>query len=114
MEARFALMDSAGVDRQVLSVSPLVPHFADVAQAVHAARMANDLYAEFVGRSPERFSAFAALPLPHMDAALTELARGLDDMGQVGAAVTTDVLGVSLADPSLGPALVVLDASDGA
>jgi predicted TIM-barrel fold metal-dependent hydrolase len=103
VEARFALMQSAGVDRQVLSVSPLVPHFADAEQAVHAARMANDQYAEFTGRYPERFSAFAALPLPHMDEALKELARGLDDLGMVGATVTTDVLGASLADPSLAP-----------
>ena len=32
-----------------------------------------------------RFAAFAALPLPHMDAALKELARGLDDLGMAGA-----------------------------
>ncbi|WP_203881612.1 amidohydrolase family protein [Planotetraspora kaengkrachanensis] len=109
VEARFALMDSAGVDRQVLSVSPRVPHFADEAQAVRAARLANDLYAEVTGRHPERFSAFAALPLPHMDATLKELARGLDELGMVGAAVTTDVLGASLADPSLAPLWEELD-----
>lgn len=109
LEARFSLMDSAGVDRQVLSVSPLVPHVANESQAVHAARLANDLYAEIVGRYPGRFLAFAALPLPHMDAALSELARGLDDLRMVGATVTTDVLGVSLADPSLAPLWEELD-----
>jgi 6-methylsalicylate decarboxylase len=109
VEARFALMDSAGVDRQVLSASPAVPHFADEARAVRAARMANDQYAEFTGRYPDRFSAFAALPLPHMDAALKELARGLDDLGMAGATVTTDVLGASLADPPLAPLWPELD-----
>jgi predicted TIM-barrel fold metal-dependent hydrolase len=109
LDARFALMDSAGIDRQVLSVSPRVPHLADEAQAVRAARLANDLYAEFTERYPERFSAFAALPLPHLDAALKELTRGLDDLGMVGAAVTTDVLGTSLADPSLAPLWEELD-----
>ncbi|GAA4632939.1 amidohydrolase family protein [Actinoallomurus vinaceus] len=109
LEARLALMDSAGVDRQVLSVAPRVPHFADEAQAVHAARLANDLYAGFTTRYPQRFSAFAALPLPHLDAALKELARGLDDLGMVGATVTTAVLGGSLADPSLAPLWEELD-----
>ena len=109
LEARFALMDSAGVDRQVLSVSPRVPHLADRAQAVNAARLANDQYAGFADRYPERFSAFAALPLPHMDAALAELARGLDELGMLGATVTTDVLGVPLADASLEPLWQELD-----
>ena len=109
LEARFALMDSAGVDRQVLSVSPRVPQFADADQAVHAARLANDQYAEFTSLHPDRFSAFAALPLPHVDAALKELARGLDELGMLGATVTTDVLGTSLADPALTPLWEELD-----
>ncbi|NMO51481.1 amidohydrolase [Actinoplanes sp. TBRC 11911] len=109
LDARFRLMDSAGVDRQVLSVSPRVPHLVDEREAVQAARLANDTYAEFTAHYPERFSAFAALPLPHLDAALTELARALDDLGMLGAAVTTDVLGKSLADPVLTPLWEELD-----
>ncbi|MFC4907040.1 amidohydrolase family protein [Actinomadura gamaensis] len=109
LAARFELMDSAGIDHQVLSISPQVPHFADADHAVTAARYANDMYAELTARFPSRFSAFAALPLPHVDAALTELARGLDELGMVGAAVTTDVLGTSLAAPSLAPLWEELD-----
>ncbi|HVQ89910.1 MAG TPA: amidohydrolase family protein [Mycobacteriales bacterium] len=109
LAARFAVMDSAGVDQQVLSVSPLVPQFTEAAPAVRAARLANDGYAEFVERYPQRFSAFAALPLPHLDETLKELARGLDDLEMVGATVTTDVLGASLADASLAPLWAELD-----
>src|SRR5580765_2688803 len=64
-DKRFATMDSAGVDLQVLSVSPQSPHFENKERAVTAARRANDMYAEAVHRWPTRFAAFAALPLPH-------------------------------------------------
>ncbi|MEI5132142.1 hypothetical protein RB199_08115 [Streptomyces libani] len=52
-------------DHQTLSVSPQGPYFADAGQAVTAARYANDHYAGLVRDHPTRFSAFAALPLPH-------------------------------------------------
>jgi 6-methylsalicylate decarboxylase len=70
LEARFALMRSAGVDMQVLSATPASPHFEREADAVAAARWVNDEYADLVRRFPHRFRAFASLPLPHVDAAL--------------------------------------------
>jgi 6-methylsalicylate decarboxylase len=103
LKARFELMDSAGVDLQVLSATPASPHFEDEADAVAAARRVNDEYAAVVRRFPDRFRAFVALPLPHVDAALDELDRGLGQLGMVGAAVTTSVLGRSVADPAFEP-----------
>ncbi|MFI8966925.1 hypothetical protein ACIGO8_32995 [Streptomyces sp. NPDC053493] len=50
LEARFALNGTAGIEHQVLSVSPQVPHFADRENAVTAAKYANDLYAAVLGR----------------------------------------------------------------
>jgi aminocarboxymuconate-semialdehyde decarboxylase len=91
------------VDLQVLSVPPVSPHLADEAAAVRAARLVNDEYADVVARYPGRFRALAALPLPHADAALKELTRALDDLGAVGAAVTTSVLGRGLGDPVFEP-----------
>jgi 6-methylsalicylate decarboxylase len=88
---------------QVLSASPQLPHFDDEAHATCAARFANDLSAEIVRRHPERFVAFAALPLPHVDAALTELERALDQLGMVGVTITTSILGRSPADPTFTP-----------
>ncbi|MFI9380698.1 amidohydrolase family protein [Kutzneria sp. NPDC052558] len=103
LAARFAQMDAAGVDLQILSVTPVSPHVPDEAAAVAAARFANDEYAEIVARYPDRFRAFAALPLPHIDASVKELTRALDDLGMVGAAVTTSVLGRGLDDPAFEP-----------
>ncbi|MGW3012463.1 amidohydrolase family protein [Streptomyces sp. NPDC001219] len=102
LAARFALNDAAGIDHQILSVSPQGPYFADAGQAVTAARYANDHYAGLVRDHPARFAAFAALPLPlpHLDASLAELARALDELGMAGAGVTTDIFGRSLDDPA--------------
>ncbi|MEV6072212.1 amidohydrolase family protein [Nocardia sp. NPDC052001] len=109
LEARFALNDSAGIEHQVLSVTPQSPHFTHHDHAVDAARLVNDQYADIVARHPDRFSAFVALPLPHIDAALKEMTRGLDDLGMAGVAVTTDILGRSLADPHFAPLFEELD-----
>ena len=103
LAARFAQMDAAGVDLQVLSVPPVSPHLPDEAAATGAARVVNDEYAEAVAKHPDRFRAFAALPFPHTDAAVKELTRALDDLGMAGAAVTTSVLGRGLGDARFEP-----------
>ncbi|MFI1014824.1 amidohydrolase family protein [Streptomyces sp. NPDC020965] len=109
IEARFALMDSAGVTHQVLSAAPQSPHFHDADHALHAARFVNDQYAETVRKWPDRFLAFASLPLPHTDLALRELARAVDELGMAGACVTTSVLGRTLAEPEFAPLYEELD-----
>jgi aminocarboxymuconate-semialdehyde decarboxylase len=103
LRKRFDLMDAAGIQMQILSVTPASPHFEQQVDAVKAARLANDEYAAITRRFPDRFRAFAALPLPHTEAALAELRRALDELGMVGAAVTTSVLGRPLSDPAFHP-----------
>ena len=109
IEARLELMDSVQVQIQVLSISPQLPYFEDKARAVEAARAINDLYADLVRRYPTRFAAFAAVPLPHIDAALDEMERALDDLHMVGITAATSVLGHSLADPQFEPFYAELD-----
>ncbi|TCO53113.1 amidohydrolase family protein [Actinocrispum wychmicini] len=109
LDARFALMDRAGIDLQVLSTAPASPHFDNEAHAVEAAQRVNDEYAETVRRHPDRFRAFVSLPLPHTDAALVELGRGLDDLGMLGAAITTSVLGRPVDAPEFLPVYAELD-----
>ena len=109
LEARFRVMDRAGVDRQILSASGLMPYFADAASGVRTARYLNDLYAQLVHAHPLRFEAFGALPLPHIQDSLAELARCFDDLRFVGISVATSVLGTSLADPVFDPVYAELD-----
>src|ERR1700674_1612646 len=54
MDKRFAQMEAAKAELQVLSVCPQAPHFEDKTQAVTAARKINDLYAEVVRKWPKK------------------------------------------------------------
>ena len=106
---RFAAMDRAGIDREILSVSGLAPYFADETSAVAGARFANDLYAEIVREQPNRFAAFGVLPMPHASASIDEIARTLDELHFWGVTVTTSILGVSPASPQFDPIYAELD-----
>jgi aminocarboxymuconate-semialdehyde decarboxylase len=101
--ARFDAMDRAGITLQILSISGVAPYFHDRDAAIAGARLANDTYAELVRAHPGRFAAFATLPMPHVDAALDELRRALDELGAIGVTLSTSVLGKSLGDPHFTP-----------
>jgi aminocarboxymuconate-semialdehyde decarboxylase len=109
LDYRFRVMAEAGIDMQVLSVPPQFPYLEKEQNAVEAARLANDLCADLAQQYPDRFRVFACFPLPHMDASLRELARGMDELGAVGAAVGTTVRGKSIADPAFDPLFAELD-----
>lgn len=103
LAARLQIMTDAGVQMQVLSVAGDLPYFEREADAITAARLANDLFAGLVTRYSDRFAAFATMPLPHVDASLEEVARALDTLGMVGVTVATSVLARSLVDPDFEP-----------
>lgn len=84
-EGRLALMDEAGVDMQVLSLTTPGLHNLAPEDSVALARRTNDLIAEAVARRPDRFQGFAALPSPAPDAAPRELERAVRDLGLKGA-----------------------------
>ena len=106
---RFAAMDRAHVDKQILSASGVTPYSLEEKNAVEGARFINDLYTGIVRELPDRFAAFAVLPMPHIQAALAETARSLDELDMWGVTMTTSVLGTSLADPSFDPLYAELD-----
>ena len=103
LDERVDLLTEVGIDMQVLSFGQRQPYLARQEDAVAAARVANDLYADVCRTYPERFRAFAAVPLPHIDAALAELERCLDTLGMVGAALGCSVAGRPLDDSILDP-----------
>lgn len=105
---RLQLMNDAGVDHQVLS--PTVgPYATDVRQARRLARLVNEAHAALAREHPDRFSFFAALPLPHVDDALAELRYAFDTLGAAGAVIHCSVGDLSVADPSFEPVLAELD-----
>jgi predicted TIM-barrel fold metal-dependent hydrolase len=100
LEDHFRNMDHSKVDMQILSVSGQLPYFAKESDAVDAAKLGNDIYARVVREFPKRFAAFACAPLPHVQAAIAETRRALDELGMVGVTAGTVVLGQSIADPA--------------
>lgn len=103
LEARLRLMDRAGIEIQVLSASPQLPYAEGQEKAAQVARFVNDQYAELVGRYPDRFRAFAALPMPNVEVSLGEMRRALDELGMVGVVMNTTVLGRALVEPEYQP-----------
>jgi 6-methylsalicylate decarboxylase len=109
LEARLRLMDRAGVQMQVLSACPQMPYGEDADKAAEAAQFVNDQYAGLVERYPDRFGAFAALPMPHVAESIGELGRALDELGMAGIAMNTSVAGRALAEPGFEPVFAALD-----
>jgi predicted TIM-barrel fold metal-dependent hydrolase len=103
LEARLRLMDRAGVQMQVLSACPQMPYGEDGQKAATAARFVNDQYASLVQDHPDRFRAFAALPMPHLQESLGEMGRALDELGLTGVAMNTTVLDRALVEPEYEP-----------
>ncbi len=87
-DTRLRLMDAHGIETMILSLNaPAVQAIADRGRAVEIARRANDVLAEECARRPDRFRAFAALPMQDPEAAALELQRCIRDLGFVGALV---------------------------
>lgn len=109
LAARLKLMDRAGVEMQVLSACPQMPYSNDKDAAVRVARFVNDQYAAVVKAHPDRFRAFVATPMPHIEESIAEIARGLDELGMVGVCMNTTINNVPLIDPSFEPIFAELN-----
>jgi aminocarboxymuconate-semialdehyde decarboxylase len=109
LDERADLLTEIGVDLQVLSEGQRQPYLPREADAVAAARLANDLYADACRAYPTRYAAFATVPLPHVDAALAELERCLDTLGMLGVGLGCSVAGRPLDDPAFEPFFAELD-----
>jgi 6-methylsalicylate decarboxylase len=100
---RLGQMDEAGVLMQVLSPAASPPYAEKEADAVAAARLVNDSYAELAQKYPGRFAAVVSLPLPHIDASLHEMERGLDQLGMLGVSMTCSCFDRSTAEAEFEP-----------
>src|SRR5581483_1094771 len=106
---RLERMDDAGVLMQVLSPAASPPYAEKVEDAIEAARLINDAYATLAQRYPERLGAFVSLPLPHIDASLREIERGLALPGMLGVTINCSVFDRSAAEVEFEPVYEELD-----
>jgi 2,3-dihydroxybenzoate decarboxylase len=81
-------MDRHGIEMMILSLNaPAIQAIHDTKRAIEVARQANDALAGEVRKRPDRFAAFAALPMQDPEAAGFELTRCVKELGMVGALV---------------------------
>ena len=97
-DTRFAAMDAAGIDLQVLSHNQPGCQALDAASAVPVAREANDFLFEAVKAHPTRFAGLAALPTAAPIAAAKELDRAVTALGFKGAMINGHTQGSFLDD----------------
>jgi len=99
-ERRLQSMDEAGITVQVLSNTGPGPDLVSGADGVALARDLNDHLAAAIARHPNRFAGFAVLPMQSPEAAASELARAVKDLGFVGALINGTTEGRFLDHPS--------------
>lgn len=97
------MMDEAGIETGILSISAPGVHFGDDAAARELARDLNDYQAELVKEHPGRFGHFAVLPLPDFDGAVAEAVRALDELHADGVLLLSNAHGRYLGDPAYEP-----------
>jgi 6-methylsalicylate decarboxylase len=98
-EDSLAVMDRYGIDAALLSVSSPGLSFGDARKAREMARSLNEFAAWSARRWPGRFGFFAVLPLPDVEATLSEVEYALDALGASGVGLLSNHEGVYLGDP---------------
>jgi len=101
IEERIREMDEHGIDRQFLSF--LTDNvFAEEtlkespAKRLELSRVINDYLAEITRQHPDRFMAFADIPLLDIDDAIRELRRAVKELGLHGVTLWTNIHGMPL------------------
>jgi len=96
-------LDRFGIDTAYTSLG--VPGAADASLA----RTCNEYAADLARDHPGRFGVLASLPLPNVDASLSELAYALDELRVDGVGLLSNYGGRHLGDPLFAPLLGELD-----
>jgi predicted TIM-barrel fold metal-dependent hydrolase len=108
-EDSLSIMDRYEIDTAIISVPLPVWYLQNTKQAAEMARSLNEFGAQCVARWPKRFGLFAMLPLPDVDAALSEIDYALDTLHADGIVLLSNYAGIYLGDPRFEPVFAELD-----
>jgi 6-methylsalicylate decarboxylase len=96
-EGSLQTMAELGVATAILSVStPGTTFLHDAADAAALARDLNDYGAHLIASQPERFGLFATIPMPHINEAVAETVRALDELRADGVVLLANNDGIYL------------------
>lgn len=102
-ESAIDLMDEAGIDVAVTSISTPGVHLGDDVAARALARRCNEFAAELILNCPGRFGGFACVPLPDVEGALREVEYALDHLKLDGVVLFSNARGIYLGDRRFAP-----------
>lgn len=94
------VMDKNGIATAIMSISTPGVYFKDNSFSRDLARRCNEYAARLMSDYPDRFGAFASLPLPDVEGALQELEYAIDTLKLDGVALLSNVEGHYLGDPA--------------
>jgi aminocarboxymuconate-semialdehyde decarboxylase len=100
---RTGVLEKAGIDTQVITLTTPGTHIEEPARAAELARLVNDAFARVVAERGPRFTALATLPLNDPAASVAEFDRAVNQLGFRGAMLFSNVNGVALADERYWP-----------
>lgn len=100
---RLELMDSLGVDLQVLSVPSPNVYFLDGSGAERLAGAVNEELSGIVRAHPARFRALAMVPMQDPGLAQRTTLHAIDQLGMAGVMLLTNINGVPLDDTRYEP-----------
>src|SRR6266516_1904447 len=108
-EGSLAVMDRYEIDAALLSVSSPGVCFGHATKNRDMARSLNEFAAQCVARWPRRFGFFAVLPLPDVEAALSEIGYALYQLSADGIGLLSNYAGIYLGDPRFDAVFAELD-----
>jgi predicted TIM-barrel fold metal-dependent hydrolase len=108
-EKSLDMMDASGIDKAIVSLSLPGASFSEVGEPASLARECNNYAAQMVADHPNRFGAFASLPMLDPQAALTELEYALDSLHLDGVMLLSNICGCYLGDANFDPLFVELN-----
>jgi len=103
LEGAIAYLDEALIDVAVVSISTPGVHFGDDSTARTLAHRVNEYLADLKRVRPDRFGAFAALPLPDIDGSLEQIRHAFDVLELDGVSMMTNADGSYLGDSRFDP-----------
>ncbi len=111
-EQRLRVMDEAGIDMQVLSVTAPGTQQVPTEAATELSGVLNDRCAEAIAAHPDRFNALATLPTQDPRAAILEAERAITELGFCGVVINGHTQGRFLDAPEFDEFLTAIEELD--
>jgi predicted TIM-barrel fold metal-dependent hydrolase len=108
-EKSLVMMDEAGIETSILSLSLPGASFTRAADPPALARRCNEYVAQMIADYPGRFGAFASIPVLNVEAAFEEVEHALDRLKLDGVMLLTNVRGRYLGEADFDPVLEELN-----